>query len=70
MKYHVALFCFVLGAAAAAPEAGRLRVPPLGAGLNAKSKAASFTVTNGGKEALSFQVAVRKWTQDAKGNDA
>ncbi|QJR16698.1 hypothetical protein DSM104440_03534 [Usitatibacter palustris] len=70
MKYPAALLCFVLGAAAPAAFAGGFSVAPLGAELGAKTKAASFTVTNGGKEPLSFQVAVRKWTQDAQGNDA
>jgi len=69
MRFPATLLCFVLGAAVPAAEAGAFSVAPLGAELNAKTKAASFTVTNGGKEPLSFQVAVRKWTQDAKGND-
>jgi len=69
MRYLPALLCFVLGAVAPAAEAAAFSVAPLGAELGAKTKAASFTVTNGGKEPLSFQVAVRKWTQDAKGND-
>jgi fimbrial chaperone protein len=67
MRFHAALFCFALGAPAA--HGGAFSVAPLGAELNAKAKAASFTVTNGGKVPLSFQVAVRKWTQDAKGAD-
>jgi len=69
MKYPAALLCFVLGAVAPVALAGAFSVAPLGAELSAKTKASSFTVTNSGKEPLSFQVAVRKWTQDAKGND-
>jgi len=69
MKYMANLLCFLLGAVATAATAGAFSVAPLGAELSAKAKAASFTVTNAGKEPLSFQVAVRKWTQDAKGND-
>jgi fimbrial chaperone protein len=70
MRYLTALFCVALGAAApAALAAGGFSVAPLGAELSAKTKSASFTVTNSGKEPLSFQVAVRKWTQDAKGED-
>jgi len=69
MRCWPALFCFLLGAAAPVALAGAFSVAPLGAELSAKTKAASFTVTNGGKQPLSFQVAVRKWTQDAKGND-
>jgi fimbrial chaperone protein len=69
MRYRVALLCFVLGAAAPAAEAGAFSVAPLGAELGAKTKAASFTVSNADKTPLSFQVAVRKWTQDAQGND-
>jgi len=69
MRIPAALLCFALVAAPAA-QAGAFSVAPLGAELSAKAKAASFTVTNAGKAPLSFQVAVRKWTQDAKGNDA
>jgi fimbrial chaperone protein len=69
MRFPGALLCFALGAVAPVALAAAFSVAPLGAELSAKAKAASFTVTNGGKEPLSFQVAVRKWTQDANGND-
>jgi fimbrial chaperone protein len=70
MRCRTALTCFALACIApAALAAGGFSVAPLGADLSAKTKAASFTVNNSGKEALSFQVSVRKWTQDAKGED-
>ena len=68
MRYPLALSC-LLGAIAPAVLAGGFSVAPRGAELGTKAKAASFTVTNAGKEPLSFQVAVRKWTQDAQGHD-
>jgi fimbrial chaperone protein len=68
MRLPAALLCLAL-LATPAVHAGAFSVAPLGAELNAKTKAASFTVTNAGKEPLSFQVAVRKWTQDSQGND-
>jgi fimbrial chaperone protein len=69
MRFPTALLCFALGAAAPLVHAGAFSVAPLGAELGAKTKAASFTVTNAGKTPLSFQVAVRKWSQDAEGKD-
>jgi fimbrial chaperone protein len=69
MRYPAAMLCFAMLAAAPAAIAGAFSVAPLGAELGAKTKAASFTVTNAGKTPLSFQVAVRKWTQDAEGKD-
>ena len=69
MRYPAALLCLALVATVPAAEAVGFSVAPLGAELSAKSKAASFTVANSGKESLSFQVTVRKWTQDAKGED-
>jgi fimbrial chaperone protein len=68
MRFPPALLCFAL-VAPLASHAGGFSVAPLGAELGAKTKAASFTVTNAGKEPLSFQVAVRKWIQDGTGND-
>jgi fimbrial chaperone protein len=69
MRIRTALLCFALAAAAPVAQAGAFSVAPLGAELGAKAKATSFTVTNAGKTPLSFQVAVRRWTQDAEGKD-
>jgi len=69
MRYRTALICLAMAGVAPAALAVGFSVAPLGADLGAKTKAASFTVSNSGKEPLSFQVSVRKWTQDAKGED-
>src|SRR5262245_61674732 len=55
--------------AAGSAHAASFSVSPLRADLTAKTKSASFTVTNSSSSPVSFQVAVMKWTQDEKAND-
>lgn len=52
-----------------AAQAAGFSVAPMRGELGAKVKSASFTVANSNATALSFRVVVRKWTQDAQGND-
>jgi fimbrial chaperone protein len=59
----------VLSTGAAVVQAGAFSVSPLRAELTEQTKAASFTVANAASTPSSFQVNVRKWTQDAQGND-
>ena len=67
-----AMLCAAAALSAVGPAAlaGTFGVTPLGAELGPKVKSASFTVSNTGTTPLSFQVAVRSWSQDAKGDDA
>jgi fimbrial chaperone protein len=67
---RIAMLCAAAALATAAPgaDAGSFAVTPLSAELG-KSKSVSFTVNNTGTTPLSFQVAVRRWTQDAKGEE-
>jgi fimbrial chaperone protein len=70
MKSILALGACALLAAASLPAIGAaFSVSPLRVELGSKAKSASFTVINDGKSPISFQVSVKKWTQDASGAD-
>jgi fimbrial chaperone protein len=64
---HAILLACVLAPIASA--ASSFSVSPLKGELNEKVKSVSFTVTNADASPVSFQVNVRKWTQDAAGTD-
>jgi fimbrial chaperone protein len=67
MRFPAALLCLAWSSHRRA--GGRVQRRAVGGGARREDEGASFTVTNAGKAPLSFQVAVRKWTQDAKGSD-
>jgi fimbrial chaperone protein len=49
--------------------AADFQIQPTSIVLSSNEKSGAFTVINNGNEKIDFQVAVKEWTQDAKGKD-
>lgn len=63
------IFAITLALASSLLYAGQFSVSPIRVELPAKSKSGAVTVTNNGEEPLRIALELKRWTQDANGND-
>ncbi len=69
MTFRRALFAVTLALAPGLVMASSFGVTPLRLDIGPKAKSGSFTVSNQDKTAITFQVSVKKWTQEPGGKD-